>query len=125
MRRSEPASSKTVLLALVLRPLPESVAKKVADYARELSVDEALLSVARRFATGSLGLAAIDFERNGYTSSWEPSNAVARHTSTEIESAWELVVNDTSLTAQWAALEHLAEGTLGRQITQFYQARGF
>jgi hypothetical protein len=114
-----------VLLALVLRPLPEEVADRVAAYARELSVDEGMLQVARRFAAGSLGLAAIDFERNGYTAAWSEADAVALHTSTELASAWELVVDDPVLQARWAALEELPPGTLGRRVTDFYRARGF
>ena len=66
-----------LLAALVLRPLPESVVDKVAAYARELSVDESLIGVARRFASGSLGLAAFDFERNGYTAEWRSDSAAS------------------------------------------------
>jgi len=57
-----------LLAALVLRPLPGSVVDQVGACATELNVDESLIGVARMFASGSLGLAAIDFERNGYTS---------------------------------------------------------
>ena len=73
-----------LLAALVLRPLPESVVDQVAAYARELSVDESLISVARKFASGSLGLAAFDFERNGYTAEWRSDSAAELHTSKEL-----------------------------------------
>jgi hypothetical protein len=53
-----------LLAALVLRPLPHEVADRVAEFAHELCVDESMIGVARQFASGSLGLAAIDFERN-------------------------------------------------------------
>jgi hypothetical protein len=114
-----------VLSALVLRPLPSEVAAKVAGYARELSVDDAMLEVAQEFASGSLGLAAVDFERNGYTSTWKTEDAHALHTSAELASAWDLVVDDPQLAAQWKGLERLPEGTLGRRVTEFYRARGF
>ena len=114
-----------VLAALVLRPIPVAVADRLAEYARELGVDDGMLGVAREFASGSLGLAAFDFERNGYTAAWTHDDAHALHTSSELASAWDLVVNDTALAGQWTALERLPEGTLGRRVSEFYRARGF
>jgi len=70
-----------VLVALVLRPIPTEVAAKVAAFAKELSIDEGMLEVAQRFASGSLGLAAIDFERNGYTAEWHADDVAVLHTS--------------------------------------------
>jgi hypothetical protein len=61
-----------VLCALILPPLPEAVVDRVADFARELEVDENMIGVARRFADGSFGLASLDFERNGYTRTDRP-----------------------------------------------------
>jgi len=114
-----------VLLALVVRPLPPELTARVAAYARELGVEEGMLEVADRFADGSLGLAAVDFERNGYTSDWHPEDARVLHTSRELSTAWEETTADPALAARWRALEDLAPGTLGRSITDFYRARGF
>jgi hypothetical protein len=114
-----------LLGALVLRPLPEEVADRVGGYARELSVDDSMIEVAREFASGSLGLAAIDFERNGYTAHWQPEDAGELHTSNELASAWETAVHDDELAARWAALGSLPAGTTGRQVWEMYQARGF
>jgi len=114
-----------VLGALVLRPLPASVSDRVVAYARELSVDDGMLAVAHRFASGQLGLAAVDFERNGYTADWRSERASALHTSGELTHAWEQAVDDPDLAARWQAFEHLPEGTLGRSIWAFYRARGF
>jgi hypothetical protein len=114
-----------LVAALVLRPLPPEVAARVADFAQELCVDDSMIGVARRFATGSLGLAAIDFERNGYTSEWRPDDASALHTSTELASAWEASVDDPALAARWAALESLPPESLGRRVWELYRARGF
>jgi hypothetical protein len=114
-----------LLCALVLRPLPEGVADRIAEYARELQVDEGMVDVARRFAHGALGLAAFDFERNGYTATWNPEDTTALHTSTALASAWDVAVHDPDLAARWAALEDLPEGTLGRRVWELYQARGF
>jgi hypothetical protein len=114
-----------LLGALVLRPLPDSVVDRFAEFARALGVDDGMIPVARRFASGSLGLAAVDFERNGYTATWSPGDAAALHTSEEIRSAWDSAIHDPALAARWEALQHLPEGTLGRSVWQLYRARAF
>lgn len=115
----------TLLSALVLRPLPPEVTARIGEYADELGVTNDLIHVARGFAAGSLGLAAIDFERNGYTSAWHPDDAQALHTSRELQAAWDVDVADPALAARWQALESLPDGTLGQGVARLYQARGF
>jgi hypothetical protein len=114
-----------ILFALVLRPLPESVVERAAAFAAEVGVDEGMLTVARDFAVGSLGLAAIDFERNGYGSDWHPDDQAALHTSTQLHGAWDVAYRDPVLATRWQALEDLGPSTLGRRMTDFYRARGF
>jgi hypothetical protein len=114
-----------LLCALVLRPLPASVVERVRSYATALGVDDDMLAVAQRFSSGALGLAALDFQRNGYTSTWSASDAAALHTSRELETAWESAVADPALAARWCELELLPAGSLGRRVWELYQARGF
>ncbi len=114
-----------VLHALVLRPLPLEVASRVAAYAAELGVDEGMLQVAQRFAEGSLGLAAFDFERNGYTAQLTAERTAALHASRPLATPWELDVADEDLAHRWEVLERLPEGSLGRRVSEFYRARGF
>jgi hypothetical protein len=114
-----------ILGALVLRPLPDEVAARVEAFARAMSVDDAMLGVARQFARGQLGLAAIDFERNGYTADWAPERAAALRTNTQLDDAWQQAVDDPALAARWSGLEHLPADSLGRKVWEFYQARGF
>jgi hypothetical protein len=114
-----------LLCALVLRPLPPEVAVRIEEFARALGVDEGMVKVARRFAEGSLGLAAVDFERNGYTADWHAGDRAELHTSQSLAQAWDLAVDDPDLAAKWAALEGLPDGTLGRGVWQLYRARGF
>ena len=115
-----------VLCALLLHPIPEDVAENLASYARELGVEEGMVRVAGEFAHGSLGLAAVDFVRNGYEGTWneEASSAVV-HSSRVLHDAWEFSVNDPELAAQWAALEHLPPDSIGRGVWEMYQSRGF
>lgn len=114
-----------LLAELVLVPLPEDVADRVERYAAELSVGEELLTVARDLAHGSLGLAAIDFQRAGYSAAWDDSRCEALHTSRALSDAWEQTVHDPALAERWAALEHCPDGSLGRDVWRFYTSRGF
>jgi len=128
-RREESFRTRMVQMmllgALVLRPLPPVVADQVQAFACELGVDERMLDVAREFAAGTLGLAALDFDRNGYTAEWLPEHQDALHTTTPLAEAWEQSCHDPELAARWCALERLPEGTLGRRVADFYRARGF
>jgi hypothetical protein len=114
-----------LLPALVLHPLPVEVADRVSSFAAELSVDDGMLTVAHEFAAGALGLAAFDFDRNGYTADWAPDRAAYLHTSGAMADAWEQCVHDEALAAQWQALEQCRPGTMGRRVWEFYRARGF
>jgi hypothetical protein len=113
-----------ILGALVLRPLPPAVAAQVEEFATAMSVDDGMLAVAQRFADGQLGLAAVDFDRNGYTSGWSEERATKLNAA-GLADAWEQSSDDPALAARWAALESLPAGTLGRRIWELYRARGF
>jgi hypothetical protein len=117
-----------LLAALVRHPLPQDIADSVAELARELGVEEGMVKVASDFAAGSLGLARMDFERNGYTGTWEVdevATSAATHASRPLDSPWDLDVADPALAARWAALEALPADTIGRKVWEMYQARGF
>jgi hypothetical protein len=114
-----------LLCSLVLVPLPDEVVKQVEEYADEMGIADPMLRVAERYSHGSLGLALIDFQRSGYMETWDSSQASELHTSRELADAWEECVFDPSLAAQWEALRTLPEGTLGREVVKFYDARGF
>jgi hypothetical protein len=108
---------------MVLVPLPQAVAARVEEYASELGVDNSMLRIARRYATGSLGLALIDFQRGGYD--WDPERSAHLHTSAALEEAWEMACDDPALAEKWARLSECAEGSLGLAVSRFYAARGF
>ena len=114
-----------LLCALVLRPLPEDVAERITAFARELEVDEGMVDVARRFAGGALGLAAFDFERNGYTAGWQPEDTDALHTSVALQAPWDTDVHDPELAGRWSSLGDLAPDSIGRRVWEMYRARGF
>ncbi len=114
-----------LLHTLLLRPIPSSVTARVREYATVLGVDDGVLRAAEHFADGAYGLAAFDFQRAGYTSTWNPEASRALHTSHELEAAWQETTDDAELAAQWQALGALPLGTLGRGVWELYRARGF
>ena len=114
-----------LLCSLVLKPLPDDVVARVEAYARELGVDDPMMRVAERYARGSLGLALVDFQRSGYMEAWDPAHSAALHTSGELSEAWQTCVADEALAQRWEALRDLPDGTLGREVVKFYDARGF
>ncbi len=114
-----------ILYVLVLQPVPLAVVDRVDRFAGEAGVAEDMLTVAHEFAAGSLGLAALDFERNGYASTWAPGDESALHLSTHLAGAWDAVADDPALAQRWRGLEDLPAGTLGRRVADFYRARGF
>jgi hypothetical protein len=129
-RRDLPFRSRMVqamlLCALVRHPLPDDVAGSVAEFAAELGVQDGMVDVAREFAAGSLGLAAIDFTRNGYEGTWnEEESADALHSTRVLHDAWEFSLADPELAARWASLESVPGDALGRKVWELYQARGF
>lgn len=115
-----------LLCALVRRPIPEDVVVGIASAADELGVHDGMVDVAQEFAAGSLGLAAVDFTRNGYEGGWNAAEAAAVvHASHPLGSTWAFCEDDEAMAAQWRSLEHLAPDALGRKVWEMYRARGF
>ena len=114
-----------ILGALVLKPIPEVVAHQVAEYSRWLGIDDRLLRTVEEFAASDHALAASDFERNGYTADWSKERCQVLHTHRKVLHGWDIDDDDPELAAQWRALGSLPDDTLGRQVFNFYQARGF
>ncbi len=112
-----------ILSALVLRPIPPEVATRVGEFSRELGIDDQLLRTIEQFSSANKALAAVDFERNGYTTDWSEERSAALHT--DLEHGWAACEDDAHLAAIWDALGRLPEDTIGRQLHRFYQARGF
>jgi hypothetical protein len=115
-----------IMLALLLRQMPREVAGRLQEFADELSVGDDcrdLLAATRHLASGSLGLAMADFERNGYeTMAFERTADGAEHTAAEY---WASAPHDDALAGRWASLEHCPDDSLGRRMWEFYRARGF
>jgi hypothetical protein len=114
-----------LLAEMLLVPIPPDVTARVESYARCLRVGDDMMRVVRRIASGSLGLALIDFERSGYFERMLAEPPDHLHTTRALSDAWQLAVDDRALFDRWAALEHCPEGSLGLGVWRFYRARGF
>jgi hypothetical protein len=107
-----------VLGELVLRKIPVVVAHRVAKYAEALGVRDDFVRLARRYAQGAYGLAWMDLQRSGFV---EHVNA----TESTSPAPFEPAAVDDELAAAWHAFETLPSDSLGRQVWEMYDGRGF
>ena len=95
---------------LILVPLPDDVEERVERYAVEMGIACDMLRATRRLAHGSLGLAAVDFDRSGYTSEWRPESSAVLHTKSALHAAWDAVPDDPALAARVGGTRRSARG---------------
>jgi len=114
-----------LLAEMLLVPIPPEVSARVEEYAEWLGVGDDMIRVVRRIASGSLGLALIDFERSGYFEQLLAEPPAHLHTARALDDAWQLACADDALYDRWAALADCPEGSLGLGVWRFYRARGF
>ncbi|HET9730893.1 MAG TPA: hypothetical protein VFR41_15785 [Acidimicrobiia bacterium] len=112
-----------VLGELVLRPLPVTVAHRVAQYAEALGVKDDFVRVARRYAQGANGLAWMDLQRSGFVEHIDSDGAAPKRAVQGPPLA--PAEPDPELAARWEAFAELPEGSLGRCVFQMYDERGF
>ena len=119
-----------VLGELVLRPIPTVVAHRVHLYAEALGVKDDFVRVARRYAQGAYGLAFKDLQRNGFAEHVQGGGEgeiqqgpgpAGRSASAPFEPAQ----LDPELATKWYAFADLPENTLGFQVWDMYDSRGF
>ena len=114
-----------LLAELTLRPLPGEVEAKVERYAEALGVEDGMIAVTRSCAAGALGELLDDFDRNGYTATWEPGRTAFLHTSVARSEPWRPVANEPALAQRWASLACLPADSLGAAVHRLYLSRGF
>ena len=109
-----------VLAELVLTPIPEDVAQRVATFAQRLGVDDDFVDVARKYARGALGLAWEELRREGFI-----ERSAASGGGPMGADPWEEPPPSAEVEARWRAFAELPPGTLGHAIAEMYRARGF
>jgi hypothetical protein len=114
-----------VLGELVLRPITPTVARRVADYADALGIDDQFVRIARRYAQGGFGLAWVDLQQSGFSEHWEMARMDQLKTTVKLENQLAAGVEDAALAEIWSRFEHCAPGTLGRGLWDMYRGRGF
>lgn len=114
-----------VLAELVLIPIPEDVAQRVAAAAQALGVDDDFVDVARQYARGALGLAWNELRREGFVERSDDADLTGLHAAAKQVDPWEEPAPDPELEARWRAFAELPEGSLGRAVADMYRDRGF
>jgi hypothetical protein len=112
-----------VLGELVLRPIPVTVAHRVAKYAEALGIEDDFVRVARRYAQGAYGLAWMDLERSGFVE--HVQNADGAEPAPRPSTPSERSPVDPELEARWRAFAELPADTLGFRVWDMYDSRGF
>ncbi|MEO1061389.1 MAG: hypothetical protein AAFZ07_08220 [Actinomycetota bacterium] len=125
------AAFRTRLLQLMelghmILPEPSvAVADRVIDFARELSIENDCVHMARELAEGSRQLVAADIDRSRYLMNLDLSGFTPLQTEDDKNWAWTNTAIKPELAARWRSLRDHDEGTLGRMVHSFYEARGF
>lgn len=113
-----------VLAELVLRPIPTVVAHRVATYADALGVKDDFVRVARRYAQGAYGLAWMDLQRSGFVEHVKDADgAVTQPGARSVP--FPKAEPDPELADVWRSFAHLPADTLGYQVWDMYDGRGF
>lgn len=110
---------------MILPAADLGVANRVIDFAEELSVPNDCVYVARDVAEGSRQLVATDIDRSRYVQNLDLSGFTPLRRGDDNSWAWSNTVVKDELAQRWRAFGDMAEGTLGRLVHSFYQARGF
>ena len=114
-----------VLGALILRPIPPEVARRVAAYAKALEVNDQFVRITQRYAQGAFGLAWLDLHQSGFAEHWEMAKMDQLKSTVRLEDQLAAGVEDAALAELWAGFQHLPPGTLGRGLWDLYRGRGF
>ncbi|MEM9609692.1 MAG: hypothetical protein AAGA99_19870 [Actinomycetota bacterium] len=110
---------------MILPAADVGVANRVIEFAEELSVPNDCVYVARDVAEGSRQLVAADFDRSRYLQDLDLSGFTPLRSGDDNSWAWSNTVVKDELADRWRSLGEMADGTLGRMVHDFYQARGF
>ena len=116
-----------VAIEILSNPIPERLERSVVQWATALHVHERALLYARDLARGELTKALHDFYRMSWIGDLDRRSpefeALLRRTG---DKAYALTVEaDPAETARWSALGSCPQGSLGRNVWEFYQMRGF
>ena len=115
------------LVELILDPMPIEATQALKTIAKSLNVNDEFLEIAREYSQGAYGIAASDLARKGYMGNPEiiRQGSTMMRVNKTLTEPFELDESDPKLLEQWINLRKCAEGSLGRNIWEYYQGRGF
>ena len=112
---------------LVLDPLPQEATDTLRQAAKALDVEDDFIEIAREYSQGAYGIAAADLARKGYMGNPDlvKQGGQRMHVHKTLTDPFETDEDDPELLNQWLELENCAKDSLGRNIWEYYQGRGF
>ncbi len=115
------------LVELILDPMPDKATQTLKEIAESLDVNDGFIDVARDYSQGAYGIAASDLARKGYMGNPEiiKTGSKMMRVNKTLTEPFEVDEDDPALLKQWMDLEMCDQGTLGRNIWEYYQGRGF
>ena len=115
------------LVELILDPMPEEATETLQQVANLLKIDDDFIDIAREYSQGAYGIAASDLARKGYMGNPDliKKGSEMMRVNKTLTDPFEVDDNDPLLLKQWMDLEMCEAGTLGRNIWEYYQGRGF
>jgi len=114
-----------VLAEMVLTPIPEEVAHRVAECAEAFGITDDFVGIARKYAKGALGLAWNDLRRSGFAEHFNDQSMSTLHSKAALADPWEEAPPEPDLEERWRHLADLPEGSLGKGVSDMYRDRGF
>ena len=115
------------LVEMILDPMPEKATKTLQDIAESLEVNDEFIEIAREYSQEAYGIAAKDLARKGYMGNPDlvKQGCSMMRVNKTLTDPFEADDDDPELLEQWKDLEKCKTGTLGRNIWEYYQGRGF
>ena len=115
-------------MEMMCRPIPAALQKSIDKWARSLGVENRALLLARDLTEQAQTRATVDFYRLNWIGEGDALEdpQFKRLLQQYGDAAYALTVEEDPVeTARWAKLAGHPEGSLGKELTNFYEKRGF
>ena len=117
-----------VTMEMMCRPIPPALQKSIDEWARSLGVEDGVLLLARDLTEQAQTRATVDFYRLNWIGEGDALEdpEFKRLLQQYGNAAYALTVEeDPAETARWAKLAGYPDGSLGKELSNFYEKRDF